>query len=155
MKSRDILVLAVIGLAAYYLLMGKKKPLKKEDLPAGSGGSAAPVIKGTGAPQAPTSNGGQKTPVTVQDLSKRTKPTFVPTDYVMPDIEKPALKQPIEIPALNLIPNVYDRGVNQPLPNRDQYYASFAGQCSEDIQTACKCASNKTEKFKIDIPKLP
>jgi len=155
MKSRDILLIAVIGLAAYYLLMGKKKPLKKEDLPAGSGGSKAPTMKGTGAPTSPTGNGGQKSPVTVDDLSKRVKPAFVATDYVMPQIEKPALRKPVEIQALNVIPSVYDRGVNQPLANKDQYYASFAGQCSEDIQNACKCASTKKEKFQIDIPKLP
>lgn len=153
MKSRDILLITVIGLVAYYLLMGKKKPLKKEDMPAGKGGSATPVFKGNGAPQPqprPT-----PTVVTVDDLSKKVKPAFVQTDYVMPDIEKPAYKEPIQMPALNLVPNIYDRGVNQPLPNKDAYYASFAGQCSEDIQTACACASTKKEKFSIDIPKLP
>lgn len=153
MKSRDILLITVIGLAAYYLLMGKKKPLKKEDMPAGKGGSATPIFKGNGAPQPqprPT-----PTVVTVDDLSKKVKPAFVQTDYVMPAIQKPAYKEPIQIPALNVVPNIYDRGVNQPLPNKDAYYASFAGQCSEDIQTACACSSTKKEKFSIDIPKLP
>lgn len=156
MKSRDILLIAVIGLVAYYLLMGKKKPLKKEDLPAGSGGSKAPLLRGSGAPQAPRNpSPALKSPLTVQDFSLQIKPAFATRDYVMPQIEKPALRQPIEIQALNVIPSVYDREVNQPLPNKDQHYASFAGQCSEDIQTACKCASTKKEKFEIDIPKLP
>jgi hypothetical protein len=152
MKSRDILLIAEIGLAAYYLLMGKKKPLKKEDMPAGKGGSDAPVFKGGSLP---TYQSRPTTPVTVDDLSKKVKPAFVKTDYVMPDIVKPAYKEPIQMPALNLVPNIYDRGVNQPLPNKDAYYASFAGQCSEDMQTACACASARKEKFSIDIPKLP
>ena len=155
MKTRDIIIVAGLGLLAYYLLMGKKKPLMKEDLPAGSGGSKAPLLKGNGAPEAPVKSPAQKTPLTVEDLSLKIKPSLPVQEYVMPTLEKPTLKEPISIPANNLIPNVYDRGVNQPMAVNDQYYASFAGNCSENMQNACKCASTRKEKFKLDIPKLP
>ncbi len=153
MKSRDILLLAGVGLLAWWLLRDKKKPLMKEDLSAGKGGSDAPPFKGAQDKKAPNPYRLRKNPISVDDLSKK-QPVFVtPKLDVMPDVLKPELKEPISIPAANLIPNVYDRGVNQPLP--DQYYASFAGVCSEDIQSACKCTSTKSEKYQIDLPKLP
>jgi hypothetical protein len=155
MKSRDILLLAGIGLLAWYLLRDKKKPLMKEDLSAGKGGSDAPPFKG-GEDKKPSPYPPyrlRKNPLQVDDFSKK-QPVFVtPKLDVMPDVLKPELKEPISMPAANLIPNVYDRGVNQPLP--DKYYASFAGTCSENIQSACKCTSKKSEKYQIDLPKLP
>lgn len=154
MKTRDILIIAGLGYLAWYLLKGKK-PLMKEDLSAGKGGSPSPTIKGSGAPTPPPVMGGLKTPVTVEDLSLKVKPAFVPQEYVMPTLEKPTLREPIEIPATNLVPNIYDRGVNAPLATKDQYYASFAGTCSENMESACKCASTRKEKYKLDIPKLP
>lgn len=155
MKTRDIVIIAGLGLLAYYLLK-RKKPLMKEDLPAGSGGSKAPLIKGSGAPEAPkNSSPALKSPVTLEDLSLKVKPALATQEYVMPSLEKPALRVPVSIPATNLIPDVYDRGVNQSLPTKDQYYASFAGACSESMESACKCASTRKEKYKLDIPKLP
>jgi hypothetical protein len=152
MKSRDILLLAGIGLLAWYLLRDKKKPLMKEDLSAGKGGSDSPTFKGAEDKKI-SQKPARKRPISVGDLSKK-QPISIPTKLeVMPDVLKPELKEPILMPAANLIPNVYDRGVNQPLG--DQYYASFAGTCSENIQNACKCTSTKKEKYQIDIPKLP
>jgi hypothetical protein len=154
MKTRDILLIAGLGYLAWYLLKGKK-PLMKEDLSAGKGGSPSPTMKGSGAPQAPATLGGFKKPVTVDDLSLQLKPVMQPQEFVMPTLEKPALREPIEIPATNLIPNVYDRGVNAPLPMNDKYYASFAGTCSSSMENACKCASTRKDKYQIDLPKLP
>lgn len=156
MKTRDILLVAGIGILAWYLLKGKKSPLKVQDLTAGSGGSAAPSLKGNGAPEPVAQlNSGLKQPLTVEDLSKKVTPVIPAKDLVLPVLDKPTLKEPLEIAPVNLIPNVYDRGVNQPLPLNDQYYASFAGVCSENMESACKCTSERKEKFKLDIPKLP
>ena len=154
MKTRDIVIIAGLGLLAYYLLM-RKKPLMKEDLPAGSGGSKSPVFSGKASPTPPTNTGGVKQPVTVEDLSLKIKPALVPQEYVMHTLEKPALRVPVSIPATNLIPSVYDREINKPMPVNDQFYASFAGACSESMESACKCASTRKEKYKLDIPKLP
>ena len=156
MKTRDILLVAGIGLLAWYLLKGKKTPLKVQDLTAGSGGSPAPALKGNGAPEPVAKlNAGLKQPLTVEDFNKKVTPVIPPKDFVLPVLEKPALREPVKIAPVNLIPNVYDRGVNQPLGETDQFYASFAGVCSENMESACKCTSERREKYKLDIPKLP
>lgn len=155
MKTRDILLLAGVGLLAWWYLKKKDKPLMKEDLSAGQGGSPKPTFVGDASPKPVPPIGIAKAPITVEDLSLKLKQTIPTSEYVMPVLEKPTLREPISIPATNLIPNIYDRGVNQPLAPNDQYYASFAGSCSEDLQTACKCATTKKEKYKLDIPKLP
>ena len=152
MKTKDILLLAGVGFLAWWLLRGKKAPLKKEDIPAGKGGSNAPTFDGPKEKEYKYSPA-RKNPLLVGDMNKKSPAYINPKLQVMPDIIKPELKEPISMPANNLIPSVYDRGVNQPLP--DQYYASFAGTCSENIQSACKCTSSKNEKYQIDIPKLP
>jgi hypothetical protein len=154
MKTRNILLLAGVGYLAWLYFRNKKKPLKAEDLSAGKNGSPAPLLKGNGAPEAPTSPA-LKQPITVDDLSMKVTPVFDVQPMAMPILEKPALREPIVMPATNLIPNTYDRGVGQPLPMNDQYYASFAGVCSENIESACKCAGQRKEKYKLDIPKLP
>jgi len=154
MKTRNILLVAGVGLLAWWFLKNKKKPLTKEDLSAGQGGSPAPLLKGNGAPEAPAAST-LKQPLTVDDLSKKQTVALEIKNYVVPVLEKPTLKEPIAIPATNLVPNMYDRGVGQPLPMNDQYYASFAGVCSENMESACKCTSQRKEKFKLDLPKLP
>lgn len=156
MKTRNILLFAGLGLLAWYFLKNKKIPLMAEDLSAGSGGSAAPTLKGNGAPEPVAQlNAGLKQPLTVDDLSKKVTPVIPAKDLVLPVLEKPALREPVEIAPVNLMPNAYDRGVNQPLPLNDQYYASFAGVCSENMESACKCTSQRKEKYMLDIPKLP
>lgn len=155
MKTRDILLIGGLGVLAYYLLTRKKPDLTKEDLSAGKGGSPKPTFPSQPKLATPPLNPNAKQPITVEDLSLKIKPVIPTQEYVMPQLEKPTLREPILIPATNLIPSVYDREVNQPIAPNDQYYASFAGTCSEDMQSACKCASTRKEKYQLDIPKLP
>lgn len=154
MKTRNILLLAGVGYLAWLYFRNKKKPLKAEDLSAGKNGSPAPLLKGNGAPQAPAMPT-VKQALTVDDLSKKVAQDLPVKNLVTPEILKPTFKKPIDIPATNLIPSVYDRGVGQPLPMNDQYYASFAGVCSENMESACKCVAGKKEKYQLDLPKLP
>lgn len=74
---------------------------------------------------------------------------------VVEDIVVP-IKQPITIPATNLIPNVYDRGVGQfvDFSGSDRYY-NMSGVCSESVADACRCSVKDKESYKLDIPTLP
>ena len=35
------------------------------------------------------------------------------------------------------------------------YYENMSGVCTEQIQKACKCTSEKQERLPINIPQLP
>jgi hypothetical protein len=74
------------------------------------------------------------------------------------DIRVP-VKEPIYIAPINAIPNVYDRGVGQPLTmaanGRQESFYNMSGYCSENVQNACKCSAGRTGKYTLDIPQLP
>ncbi len=151
--------LAAIAVAGYYLFkaMGKKSADSK---PA-QGGEATP-------PSNVSADGlNQNAAKLRRDIFRRGPADIVRPERIPFRPERPALKRPIYMPSYNAIPNAYDRTVGMPLMNRNpatemyanadgtQMYATFGGRCSTDLQTACRCMSEKTERYKIDIPQLP
>lgn len=140
MKTRTIVGIGAIALLAY-LLLKKKKGVNLSDIKVDKNAPAPPtptasltVVKG----DAPVNL--KKSPVLIEDIR-------VP------------VKEPIYIAPINAIPNVYDRGVGQPLSTaangRQESFYNMSGYCSENVQNACKCSAGKTGKYTLDIPQLP
>ncbi len=152
MKRDTLLLLAAAGIIAYFLFKPKKK---EEAKPAESKddkkGPAKDKIGGPYALPLPPQNGQLiRHSLNLGDLVK--KPVYYPRENRI----RPELKEPVIIQPVNLIPNVYDRGVGAKLSfDSDKYYASFSGPCSENIQTACRCVKEKDTRYKQDIPQLP
>lgn len=150
MKTNTILGLAVLGIAAYYLL--RKKPIKAEDLQKQPDNVIPAVIRN------------YKAELKVSDLSSRGRsrsgpqqPVIVKSSRVILDVEKPSLKTPIYENPINSIPNVYDRGVGQELnfSGNDGFYNNMGGDCTVSIQDACACMKESRPKYMLDIPQLP
>ena len=80
------------------------------------------------------------------------------TPVLIEDIKVP-VKEPIFIAPINVIPSVYDRGVGQPIAfaanGRQESFYNMSGYCSENVQNACRCSSEKKGKYTLDIPQLP
>lgn len=133
MKNRDILLLGGVALLAYLLLRRRKRPMVVSDI-------KTTVSAPTPAPSAKAAFNDvlKKNPVLVEDI-------------VVP------VKKPIMIPATNLIPNVYDRGVGKDVDfgaSGEKYY-NMSGICSESVAQACNCSVKNKESYKLDIPTLP
>jgi hypothetical protein len=140
MKTRTIVGIGAIALLAY-LLLRKKKGVNLSDIKVDKNAPAPPtptasltVVKG----DAPVNL--KKSPVLIEDIR-------VP------------VKEPIYIAPINAIPNVYDRGVGQPLSiaanGRQESFYNMSGYCSENVQNACRCSAGRTGKYTLDIPQLP
>ena len=140
MNRNTLLTLAVLGVAAYFLL--RKKPQAKE------------------IGQAPSVDTGNKT---VEGVDKGTKAETTATlkakgvkvpkrKLLLVDEIKVPVKEPIYVSPVNLVPNIYDRGVGQPLMASGEAYYNMSGVCTEDIQKACKCQENKSKDYKLEIP---
>jgi hypothetical protein len=76
-------------------------------------------------------------------------------------IEEPTvgLKEPVIVPPVNLIPNIYDRGVGRELLvgfNGEQsgFYNNMPPDCTHSLEAACRCATKTSPKYKLDIPGL-
>lgn len=158
MKKETLFVAGLAGILIYlYFKASKKKDkgtIKAELPPPQLGGGQEPTL----TTKTTNQNASVKTPITVDDLSKKEILTVVPQVLVAPAESPSKLKEPIFIRATNVWPNIYDRGVGAPMPIKrldDQYYASFAGPCSENMMNACRCVKEKDKKYKLDIPKLP
>lgn len=140
MKTRTIVGIGAIALLAY-LLLKKKKGVNLSDIK---------VDKNAPAPLTPTAS----LTVVKGDAPVNLKKSPV----LIEDIRVP-VKEPIYIAPINAIPNVYDRGVGQPLTvaanGRQESYYNMSGYCSENVQNACKCSAGKTGKYTLDIPQLP
>jgi len=140
MKTRTIVGIGAIALLAY-LLLKKKKGVNLSDIK---------VDKNAPAPLTPTAS----LTVVKGDAPVNLKKSPV----LIEDIRVP-VKEPIYIAPINAIPNVYDRGVGQPLTvaanGRQESYYNMSGYCSENVQNACKCSSEKKGKYTLDIPQLP
>lgn len=133
MKTKDILLVGGVALIAYLLLRRRKRPMVVSDIKTTvSAPTPAPSVK------AAFNDVLRKNPVVVEDI-------------VVP------VKKPIMIPATNLIPNIYDRGVGQAVDfgaSGERYY-NMSGICSENVAEACKCSVKTKESYKLDIPTLP
>ena len=140
MKTRTIVGIGAIALLAY-LLLRKKKGVNLSDIK---------VDKNAPAPLTPTAS----LTVVKGDAPVNLKKSPV----LIEDIRVP-VKEPIYIAPINAIPNVYDRGVGQPLSiaanGRQESFYNMSGYCSENVQNACKCSAGKTGKYTLDIPQLP
>ena len=140
MKTRTIVGIGAIALLAY-LLLKKKKGVNLSDIK---------VDKNAPAPLTPTAS----LTVVKGDAPVNLKKSPV----LIEDIRVP-VKEPIYIAPINAIPNVYDRGVGQPLSiaanGRQESFYNMSGYCSENVQNACKCSAGKTGKYTLDIPQLP
>ena len=140
MKTRTIVGLSAVAILAY-LLLRKKKGVVLSDIK---------VDKGAPTPSTPTAS----LTVVKSDAPVNLKKSPV----LIEDIRVP-VKEPIYIAPINAIPNVYDRGVGQPLSiaanGRQESFYNMSGYCSENVQNACKCSAGKTGKYTLDIPQLP
>lgn len=140
MKTRTLVGIGAIALLAY-LLLRKKKGVNLSDIK---------VDKDAPAPATPTAS----LTVVKSDAPVNLKKSPV----LIEDIRVP-VKEPIYIAPINAIPNVYDRGVGQPLTiaanGRQESYYNMSGYCSENVQNACKCTAGRTGKYTLDIPQLP
>jgi hypothetical protein len=156
LNAKKAIGIAAIAVAAYYLwkAMGNKKAAEpKQDDSANASAD--------GVNQQPMGQNRRR------DIFRRGPVDIVKPDRIPFRPARPGLKKPIYMPAYNALPNAYDRTVGMPLPvkpqpmeyyaNADgtQMYATFGGSCSTDLQTACRCMSQKTERYKLDIPQLP
>jgi len=146
MNKNTLLTIAGLGILAYFLLRRKNNPAK-EIGQAPDVKNAGKVVEGVDA--------GTKAETTA---TLRLKGVKVPRKRLLmtEDIKVP-VKQPIMVSPTNLIPNVYDRGVGQPIDisaNGDKYY-NMSGFCSENVQNACRCSEKGSGNYKLDIPTLP
>ena len=133
MKTKDILLLGGVALVAYLLLRRRKRPMMASDIKTTvSAPTPAPTVK------AAFNDVLKKNPVVVEDI-------------VVP------IKKPIVVPATNLIPNIYDRGVGQPVDfdSSGERYYNMSGVCWESVSNACQCSLKDKQSFKLDIPTLP
>lgn len=144
MNRNTILTIAAIGLVAYFLLR-KKNTGAKEIGQAPDGANEGTKIEGLDKGTA------AQTTATLKAAGvKAPRKRLIFTE----DIKVP-VKEPITIAATNLVPNIYDRGIGAPLPvnaNGNEGFYNLSGVCSENIQSACKCADRPKENYKLDIP---
>ena len=138
MKTRTIVGLGAIALLAYFLL--KKKNVVLSDIK---------VDANAPAPANPSAS---------VSVSKSSSPVNLKRSPVLIEDIKVPVKEPIFIAATNSIPNVYDRGVGQPLDfaanGKLESFYNMAGYCSENVQNDCRCTSKNTWKYTLDIPQL-
>jgi hypothetical protein len=111
--------LTVILLARYY---GKKKPVVNADLKNQNPPIVVAIDPNPSLNPGPVSSASPLTsgPVTVNALGN-------------------GVKRPIYVSPENLIPNIYDRGIGDPV------YMNAIGGEYDDIQQACRCSSKKNQ----------
>jgi hypothetical protein len=80
----------------------------------------------------------------------------IPEPRIIDEIDRPDLKEPIYANPINLVPNMYDRGVGQPIyQNQVTAFAhNMDGDCTTGVYKACRCAIQEKPIYKLDIPEL-
>lgn len=152
MNNKTLLGIGVVALLAYlYVRKRDKKVLKVEDIKAPKN-APLPVVADL------------KKQLMLSDIKKPSngnsgKGGIVQVKrprVVLEDI-KVGAKKPVVIGATNLIPNVYDRGVGQTLSvsGDNAFYQNMSGDCSQNIQEACKCSEKAKPAYKLEVPSLP
>jgi hypothetical protein len=154
MNTKTLLGIGGVAILAYILFRNKKK-VEVSDLQKEPSNVIPAVVKNL------------KNQVLVSDLSSNSQsrtgigvPIKVRRSRLILDQIKVPVKEPIIMNPINLIPNRYDRGVGQELAvsasgEVQGYYENMAGVCTEQIQKACKCTSEKQERLPLNIPQLP
>ena len=157
MNNNTLLGVGALFLVGYLLFRNKKNTneVKVSDLDGQSLVVIPPIIRNL------------KPDLTLTDLSSSTdsrvgfpKPVFVRRARLVLDEVKVPLKTPITIPAINLVPSIYNREVGKELAvsfsgESQEYYENMGGLCTEQISSACKCSVEKKPKYKLNIPQLP
>ena len=154
MNTKYLLGIGGVAILAYVLFRNKKK-VEVSDLQKEPVNVIPAVIRR------------KKDIVTLDDLSSNSQSRTgiggrikVRNSRLILDQIKVPVKSPIIINPTNLIPNRYDRGVGQEINlaasgEIQGYYENMSGVCTEQIQKACKCTSEKQERLPINIPQLP
>jgi hypothetical protein len=154
MNTKTLLGIGGVAILAYVLFRNKKKvevsDLQKEPI------NVIPAVIRR-----------KKDVVTLDDLSSNSQsrtgiggPIKVRNSRLILDPIKDPVKQPVIINPINLIPNIYDRGVGQEINlaasgEIQGFYENLAGTCTEQIQNACRCNDKKQDRFPLNIPQLP
>jgi hypothetical protein len=145
MNRNTLLTIAVLGVVAYFVFRKPKEAKEIGQSPEDAGSKK--VVKGVDA--------GTKADTTATLKARGIKPPKK-RRVLVADIKVP--KNPVIIPATNLIPSVYGRGIGQPMPTyvsaNGQGFFNRSGYCSENIENACKCLTTDKQKFKLDIPNI-
>jgi len=154
MNTKTLLGIGGVAILAYYLFRNKKN-VEVSDLQKEPANVIPAVVKNL------------NNQVLVSDLSSNSQartgiggPIKVRRSRLILDQIKVPVKAPIEINPINLIPNVYDRGVGQEINlaasgEIQGFYENMAGTCTEQIQNACKCSRDYKPRYGLDIPQLP
>jgi len=162
MKTRNILIVAGIGLLAYWWWKGMgKKQLETKDLSNNNPLGATPV-----AEVIPAKDVLLKSPVTVDDLSSKQaanrragRKVRVKNDRVVLPVQTEPIKEEVVMPRTNLLPNLYSDNIGltverSTIVHTTSDYQNFSGNTT-NIQQACKCNSKSGQKYRTNIPQLP
>ena len=159
MKTNTIIGLGALALIAYYVFrkrpvlnVGKAPATPPASVPSATPSASGKIVKGIDDGTITAEKRALAEEAVKQRAARKKARLIMPEDIKVPAVE------PITISPVNLIPNVYDRGVGQPTMNvaaNGQSFYNMSGICTEDIQNTCKCASKKRNGFKADIPQLP
>lgn len=159
MKTNTIIGLGALALIAYYVF--RKKPVLNVEkapatppasVPSATPAAAGKIVKGIDDGTITAEKRALAEEAVKQRAARKRARMIMPDDIKVPAVE------PITISPVNLIPNVYDRGVGQPTMNvaaNGQSFYNMSGVCTEDIQNTCRCASSKKNGYRADIPQLP
>lgn len=143
MNTKTLVGIGALGLLVFYFLKKKKKSIDISDIK---------TMSSSPTPSIPLQ------PIVVSAKIASDDVVLKKSPMLLEDIRVP-IKRPIYIAPTNSIPDVYDRGVGQPLTMKanggQESFYNMAGYCSEHLQNACRCASKRTGKYKLDIPQLP
>lgn len=148
MNTKNIVLIGVSALAGYYLYVWyQNKYRNKLGVPESN--------KGVGEmPKNKESKADNKVDLSV---IKNEPSSSVRNPVTIEDIVVP--KPSVMIPPINLIPNVYDRGVGREMAvsadgSISGFYNNLSPQTLENIQMACRCADKHKINYKFDLPTL-
>jgi hypothetical protein len=148
MNNNTLLWVGAGALVAYWLL----RDTKKKD--SAIAPSANPGMGTT--PSLPKAK--RMVELNINDLQNPVvrKVVNIPQPRIIDEIDRPDLKEPIFVNPVNLVPNIYDRGVGQPIyPSQVTAFAhNMNGDCTTGVYKACRCAVQEKPIYKLDIPEL-
>jgi hypothetical protein len=160
MKTSDVLLIAGIGVLAWWLL-GRKKPLEAKDMT-----NTKPLGSGAAPTEIPAVDAMVKSPVTVEDLSSRRganqrdkKSVRIRNPRVVKAVENPVVKGSLTIERTNVNPSVYNDEIGLTIEkptivHATSDYQNFIGNTSS-IQKVCRCTSKTDKRYRTNLPQMP